>query len=323
MILQPWWERYPERLEYELKAIEDSGIKYEPDAAAFAKGFLRYRLFEVPVRDRTETLILTFPDLYPYFRYELQRTSGEPLAHHEHYFGRNLCLRGRNTDKWHTSDTVSVDIRERLPNVYLTGESNDLNKVIGLEEPQAEPFSDYYQYAPSTMIMVHSEWDIPKNIDNGTFTIGTGIDGPYLPDPFIRGSILEICDPAGNVVATASDRIQNRYNGLKLEGTWLRNSEPIKENNPEAVARFLSVKAQTKLNVIHDDGKTKELLKIWGVLFPEEDKQRHAGQGWLFVCSLISKQLTQSSFTRDLGTNKSEKKKKRKEKRKSKKRNRK
>ncbi len=65
---QPWWEKYPERLEFEIRELEQAGILYEIDEAKKADGKLVITLFHT-IQEKEAKLIATYPDEYPYFRF--------------------------------------------------------------------------------------------------------------------------------------------------------------------------------------------------------------------------------------------------------------
>ncbi|MBW2321885.1 MAG: hypothetical protein JRF31_13910, partial [Deltaproteobacteria bacterium] len=67
MTCKPWWETCPGRLNYELNALEKASIEYSKDDGSFAKGLL---CLNISMGD-VGKLQVVFPDLYPYFRFEI------------------------------------------------------------------------------------------------------------------------------------------------------------------------------------------------------------------------------------------------------------
>jgi len=119
-----WWVRQPERYEYELAQLDAAGIDYSMDEVARDEGILRLDLSIPGEEGESLKLQVTFPDLYPYFRFEV-RAPEIDLPHHQNPFSKNLCLLGRSTRHWNTSDTLAKFIRERVPLVLTAG------KVLG------------------------------------------------------------------------------------------------------------------------------------------------------------------------------------------------
>src|SRR5688572_6916622 len=98
--METWWTRYPERLDLELQALSDAGIPFSPIQESISQG--RYALSLSPTVDgETIKLIATFPDLYPFFRFEVSAPELD-LKHHQNPFTKGLCLIGRSSDNWST-----------------------------------------------------------------------------------------------------------------------------------------------------------------------------------------------------------------------------
>src|SRR5215213_8372033 len=82
--LRPWWERWPGLLERELRTLAEAGIIYEVDEEARARGFIRLRL-TVVVGGEELSLVATYPDLFPYVRFDV-RAPDLDLPRHQHPF---------------------------------------------------------------------------------------------------------------------------------------------------------------------------------------------------------------------------------------------
>ena len=90
-----WWDRYPERLEREYHDLREHDIGFKRDEEAFSVGVLRLEL-EFKLDGETLPLIVTHPDLYPYFSFQVSAPSLE-LEHHLNPLNKYLCLIGRDT----------------------------------------------------------------------------------------------------------------------------------------------------------------------------------------------------------------------------------
>jgi hypothetical protein len=159
----PWWERYPERYASELRELELAHIRYERDEVAFAAGFLRLRVF--PVIDEEELpLVATFPELYPFFKFEVAAPTLD-LLHHQHPASKTLCLLPRGTEWWRPdSDRLASLLSEQLPRMLDAAKAEDPSSFAEVEEHQGEPYSDYYSYAPESLVLVDSRWSIPAEV---------------------------------------------------------------------------------------------------------------------------------------------------------------
>src|SRR6185437_13038694 len=108
-----WWQRHPARLDYELQALREAGFSITRDEESIADGVMRLTLLS-QITGVPERLVVTFPDLYPYFRFEIEAPDIPVLTHHQHPFTKNLCLLGRSTLHWNTTDTVASIIQEQM-----------------------------------------------------------------------------------------------------------------------------------------------------------------------------------------------------------------
>jgi len=278
---EPWWETYPDRLEYELKALDRVGIKYIKDENAFSKGILCLHLLD----QACGKLRAIFPDLYPYFRFELY-ADGISLPHHQNPFRKNLCLIGRSTELWHTKDTLAKFLVERLPQVLQAGSSGDLKEVAPLEQHQAEPFSDYYPYLVGTAVIVDGSWVINPDYQSGTLLIG--IASPN--NKYLRGVVLEVSSEEGNILATSDDRLKQAFSKDICSGRWVSLSEAPKTQNIKNLFMHLRDK-DPHPNKIDSHPVNDGRLQIRAAMFPEEiNNWRRLDQGWIFVCRFEPKE---------------------------------
>lgn len=276
----PWWELHPGRLEYELEALTRAGIAYKRDEAAFARGIVRLEL-EAEIGGERLHLGVTFPELYPYFRFEVD-APGLDLEHHQNPFHDNLCLIGRGTFSWHTTDTLAALLRDQLPAVLETGRSMDKEAALGRELQQAEPFGDFYPYAPS-VIIIPGDRAAPRHLDRGTFIVAT--DGPQGPAPehLLRGALIDLRAASGERLLQADPGLLAAFPGKQIHGYWVRADEPIRHANAndflrEILRRYPSARSAEANRV--DGG----WMQVWGVVFPEEIEWRTTGDGWAFLC---------------------------------------
>lgn len=315
-----WWESDPARLEFELQALRDAGIPFERDEQSFADGvarlILRPQLEGVP-----ELLHVTFPDLYPYFRFEIDAPTVS-LLHHQQPFGKNLCLLGRSTDLWYARYSVAEFVRDQVPKVMRAGadprvmattaasnsggqsaewQGNEAECAPQLaaeleEEAQAEPYSTYYTYWPA-MLVIDGGWTIPAAVTGGTLSIGIVGWSPTQgdrPQPLLHGVILTVSDDAGRVHAAASEGVRSLFSlesGREtMTGRWQRRASPPATTDPREVFDDIRTgdhrRAELRPYTVMGNGPR---VSVYGALFPEEVGHRHTeSRGWVFAVRVQS-----------------------------------
>ena len=262
--------------------LEAAGISWQLDNQAVSSGIYRLKV-ELPEGLGGHRLSVIYPDAYPYFRCQIY-ADDLALPYHQNPFERNLCLLGRRTHYWDVDDTAAKLIVEQFPNVLRAAAAAGREEVLGVEQPQAEPFSDYYRYAFS-MVLVQSDWVIPKKHSSGHLLIGLLPTSGELPNRFIRGAVLRLQSESGEVICEADDSIKSVYTGRQFHGRWVRVAEPIREASPIAFINKL-IELRPELGGANANHVENGWLRIWAVLFPEEIEHRVLGEGWVFACAV-------------------------------------
>lgn len=273
--LKPWWDRWPGLLEYELQKLDEAGIAYELDEEARARGFIRLRL-KAAVGGKELSLVATYPDLFPYVRFEVC-APGLDLPRHQNPFTKGLCLIGRASENWEVDDTLAGFITERLPLVIETALSEDSEEVAAREEHQGEPFSDYYPYREDSICIVDSSWELSPEISAGELVIGLEANAGLL----LRGAVLEVRDAQGAIMAQA-DPVVARLYPKRISGRWVRRAEPIPEANALEFFNTLASEhshLRKPLRQVVSGGN----IELTAVLFREEQRWREHGDGWVFA----------------------------------------
>lgn len=295
MILdEPWWQRRPDWLRTETDALDQAGLRWERDEEAFTKGTARLNVWVEGLDGEETPLVVTFPDLYPYFRFDVQAPTLS-LRRHQHPMGKNLCLLSRGTEHWNSQYTVTELLREQFPRLIEAATSDDLSVVADLEEKQPEPFTEYYPYHPS-MILVGKDWEIPQDQDHGTMVIGT-LHAPYFSaEGMLQGAVLAIHGSEGEILAEASQSIEQAYSGPKVDGVWTRVPERVSEFNPgQFISRLVQehpFMASAPARKLHGDW-----IKVWGVLLPDEVDYHTMGEGWVFACAFGDRHHLEKAVT--------------------------
>lgn len=255
-----------------------SGIGYVVDEAAREAGTIRLEV-EVPARHSgAENLQLkvTFPDLYPHFRPEVSAPTLE-MGHHQHPFGRNLCLIGRSSRWWMPSDTLAWLLTEQLKAALSAGKEKPEDPNV--EEDQGEPFSVYYNYTPNGMILLDSEWSIPSTERNGAAQFHLPMVIPQ-PDRQWLGAMTQLLTSGGELIAKVAPDTWP-FPGTEAKGRWSRIDEPVRVDDPEAIWTAVSAADPLQPPVLWlPDGIG---MQVRAVAFPEEHGRRVLGEGWLFL----------------------------------------
>lgn len=286
-----WWDRFPDRLQAELSALEQAGIEYERDATALRQGVMRLHLKGVRVGDELLDLTVTFPDLYPYFRFEIKENVDLPgetldLPYHQNPFQKNFCLLGRPTEHWYTHYTVAGLLASKLPAVLRTARATSREDVVGDELQQAEPFSDYYRYVQNSTILIQSEWDL-SGAASGALTIGSCQAVRNACQQPLRGVVLQVYDDKGVVLARADDEIQLFGSKAILRGRWVRADEPPRLQEPKELFDYAEAQDPLSTKLKKNSVYQGLTLRIYAIVFPEEAEWRGATRdGWVFVCHL-------------------------------------
>lgn len=289
--MKPWWQQWRKRLGFELRQLKSAGISYRLDHAAFnnGAGALFLTMEEGPYKGLN--LTARFPDIYPYTRFEIFCDEVN-LTHHQDPFSKNFCLIGRSSENWHTTDTISKFLTERLPNVMSAGQTSSANAessqdISFSEEPQGEPFSEYYTYLSRAIVITNSTMVIPSEVQRGYLEIGYEKQNDEADKFFIR----RILDENGICLAeNEPEYLQEKQSRSLVKGKWVRRESPVVTNNPTEFWKIL----REENEFLHSTGKTKinekTLLFMVGVVFPEEYSLRKKQDGWVFLLRKIHMQ---------------------------------
>lgn len=273
MTSKSWWERWPNRLDKQLQALDKAGIKYSIKEKDSRKGVL-ILLFNYLYEGKNLELEAVFPDLYPYFRFEVKGLNLD-LTRHQNPFNKNLCLIGRSTLNWNVDDTLADFITNRIPYVMRAGSSID--PVPDIEEIQGEPISTLHQYLSDKIVLFDSSWQIDPAASNGILTLG--VAGHLF-------TVLDVSDSSGRVLERLDERLSRIFT-MQIKCRWLRCTEAIKEWRAEDYKKKL-FEIHPKPSH-HDFQNTDEVnfpqgtTCITGVLFPEEVADRETKDGWIFL----------------------------------------
>lgn len=279
MTSRRWWHEYPQRLEREYQALRDGGIEYEPDEESFARGIARITIHPV-VDGVRHDIEVTFPDLYPYFRFEA-RAYGLTLAHHQNPVSKQLCLIGRATDQWSVDDTVASLVGAQLAKLLRSTVAPPSERAA-LEEHQGEPISEYFPYQPQSCVLIDGSWEIDPAIQGGELTIGFADLIRGKPQPVLRAAVLDVRDGFGNVLFELEHAVAQLYS-RQHKVRWTRLEAAKAYPKPQDYFANLKPAKSRREDTVH---VTDGTITVRAAIFEEEIGYNQLGQGWLFAVQI-------------------------------------
>ena len=268
----PWWERFPGRLEQEIRSLDERGFTHRRDELAWKKGKL---ILHVGVPERFGgplDLLVHYPDFFPYTRFDVFAPA-LALRRHQNPFGKNLCLLGRASTNWRVTDTLGGLLETQL-RAILRFQREGATALRDLEEPQGEPFTDYCPYDADTAVLVDSSWHIDPAVRSGKLRLAFS-----TPLPF-RGAVLAVSTYGDRPLAEAPSVFSQLFKN-SARGSWFRMSAPVEESEPTRILGKVAVehpKASFPKRPV-----TPGQAEVIGVLFPEEADQGTYIDAWIFL----------------------------------------
>lgn len=163
--MKPWWELWPERLEWELNALRSAGVDYKILEQDPKTGALRLS-FPYRVNGEVVALEAAFPCFYPYTRCEIIAPE-LALRWHQNPYNRNLCLLGRATANWDTENSLATFLATQLPKVLSAARTEDPEEAKDKEEFQAEPLTSFLPYPRGSVVFVMDDREVPCDAERG------------------------------------------------------------------------------------------------------------------------------------------------------------
>ena len=285
-----WWERFPGRLETELRAFRDLGLEFVLDDAAFTTGCVRIRgALDVAGHGRVE-IVVAYPDTFPDTRVTVY-APGLDLRRHQNPFERNLCILPRGSDYWRPSQLAAPLVAAAVPELLTLLAAGD-DAVRAAEDPQGEPFSDYYHYWPLGGVLVPgAALSLAVGEQRGTFVVRLRSDARWIESllgdptsgPIGQALLVTVNDIRGELMASADAEVARGFTGREWSGRWLRTQEPIRApDGPDFAARLtqeLPDLRKPRCDFRMDHGH----FEIVGVVYPEEVRQGVFEDAWVFL----------------------------------------
>lgn len=272
MTHQPWWERWPGRLESEEEQLRQQGLAFERSDSD-DDGLIRFKV-SVDLAGSHSELQATFPHLYPYFPPVVSTT--QRFRYHQNPFNGELCLLARTDRTWLPGCSLAWLITEQLPKLVQanTLDDDEVGEPAELEEQGPEPLSGYYDFAPSHVVLIDSDWTLDPTKTSGSMEIGLFRDTGLL-----RGVVLRVVDDSGTVLAEADRQIIGRTWDRRLTARWYRLTEPIDERDADAFVAAV----EARIGRLSGPGKVDGSADLVGVVYTDDIRYGEPGDDWVFI----------------------------------------
>jgi molybdopterin/thiamine biosynthesis adenylyltransferase len=292
-----WFERFPDRFEYELAEFKRRGLAFDLDKELFRRErrvVLRGAL-EVEGEPDPVELVVAYPDAFPFFRPEVFAPALE-LDRHQNPFEGNLCLLDRSTRAWSPGETAAHLVATQVPHLLGLIRAGGEELRAG-EVPQGEPVSYYFPPLPGTVIWIPEELlDLPREHCVGVGRISFGETEP--PHLRVRGllSFVAVRERRGRTqkLAAAGDELQKRFAGGSIEMRWVRLDSPPRSRDPQALLRQ-AAEVAPRLTPAPWQQVAGGQVAVTGFVYDEEIRQGEIGDAWLFVAALRDRPTPQTA----------------------------
>jgi siroheme synthase (precorrin-2 oxidase/ferrochelatase) len=271
-----WWERFPDRYQFELTALDEAGLAYSIDEAAREQGRIVLQVDYVAA-STTIKLQVHFPDVYPYFPFGVIAPD-LALPHHQDPITKALCLLGTDTERWRPSLTVAQLLNEQIPKLLTISEPGYETGTVD-ELLDGEPVTAYMRDDPPFSHLGVGDWNLPAEAEGGNLLVGVHSRWP------VRGAVLEVRDRADTVLATAASQIFDLYpaSSGRMQGRWVRLSARPSTDDPEKIfAQMVERNSTFRMGQWQQSHKNTR-LDIVGAVFADELALGKWADNWIFI----------------------------------------
>jgi len=280
--MEAWWHRYPEALEREKAALNALGYPWTIDEAAQRDGRLVIRV-EASVNGERLPLTAEYPAAFPYFQPQVT-PDDKTFARHQHPFGKNLCLLGREGEDWYPSaDTLATLLKDQLPKIpEVNAVEADADMIAATEDHVGEPLSSFLSYLPESAILVSDDTP-PVECESGRLVVAARpTQSAAGLSPFV-GVLKEVSDTKGKVLIDFPLNLPG--SPTNVPGFWLRLPErPSIAGAPDPVKAAYDLIA-SKLPEFEKavNRAARGQVIVAGFVYPDERSWRANADDWFFV----------------------------------------
>jgi molybdopterin/thiamine biosynthesis adenylyltransferase len=283
-----WFERFPDRFEYELAGFERHGLAFDLDEELLQRErrvVLRGTL-QVEGEPEPVPLVVVYPDGFPFFRPEVF-APGLALNRHQNPFERNLCLLDRSTRAWSPRETAAHLVATQVPHLLKLVRTGGEEMREG-EVAQGEPVSYYFPPLAGTVVWIPDELlALPREHRAGLGRISFGHTEP--PQLRLRGllSSAAVREQRGRTrkLAAVEGALAHRFSAGSIEMRWVRLGTPPRSRDPEDLLRQ-AAEAAPRVNGAPWQQVGGGHIAVTGLVFEEEIRQGEFADTWLFVVAL-------------------------------------
>lgn len=271
----PWWIEIAGRLDFEVEALREVCSEvaiYKQDEESGQLGIrtvFEFNGSQYPLRAE-------FPARYPFTR-PMVYAEESLFKWHQNPYGKNLCLLGRTAENWLPTYTLAQHLSEQMPKLIESNNTQDHNIAADLEELQAEPFTAFLQYQlNSSLLILHDLPDTDRT--NGTFlTACLPFDGVF------RGATIGLRDDQGTQLVGISNAVTDGMHFTKeIHGKWYRMGGKPLTASAEAFLGQIEA-SHPEVRKRHWTTHRNKKFEVIGVLLPEEEGWRTAGESMIFL----------------------------------------
>lgn len=266
--MEPWFRKIPQRLDEELRALEDAGYSFELDQAAKAAGHILIKV-QYPLDGQVHDLTVYFPPNYPYCPFEITAPTF-PGGRHKNPNGGHLCLLKNPQTTWSVKDLLADFLKTQVAKIAEA--HRNPGEAGTLEAHEAAQATGYYSYHPGTIVFT-GDWQLPQEIHRGYLLLGLPAKNS---NEGLRAAVLEVRDENNNVLGSLDESIRHRYPGTAI-CRWVRLAAPPSFEIENALLEANKVWPEVR-NPRFDSG-----LDVVGLLFPEEVEYQRFHENWVFA----------------------------------------
>lgn len=265
-----WFERCPERLEAELRALSDAGFEYWEDQAARAAGQIVLTV-RCKIDGALHDLRVEFPHAYPFFAFQIIAPTLS-LVRHQDPYSKLLCFVRHVETDWNSDDTVAYYLAERLPAILAANKSTT---AFDGEAHEGAPVTGYFACFPESVVR-YGDWTVPLDRLYGTLELG--LDDNNNANEVLRSTVLAVKDNAGKVLGELDPRVQELF-GRRVRGRWVRLPSRPATSDHKAFMEDLFKHSPGLRNPLF----TADAPDVIGIVFPDEVRYRELQDVWLFL----------------------------------------
>lgn len=159
--MEPWFLRWPSRLQRELKELEAAGFQYEVDEKLKDSGRVQIDV-RLSHNGKTYKVSAIFPTTYPHTPFALF-SDDIPDGRHKSAYRSNICFLHDVDDRWSMKDTLALILKTKVRSV-IDDHMGKGDPAVGIPDPN--PAAAHIKYEDNQCIIVPA-LEIPEGHQYG------------------------------------------------------------------------------------------------------------------------------------------------------------